>query len=121
MGKSTGNIDPKYLKHKLAEHEDRSRRNNLSIDSVAEENKEMQGTCEKKVQEKLNRRQRVGKGKQCWKSEPTKNSCVKINLLQRQGAYIMQYQQIERVEQIHKRSLRQSNNNLRKELWKQVK
>ena len=44
-------VHPNYVENKLAELEDRSRRNNLRIDGVPEENGETLETCEKKVLE----------------------------------------------------------------------
>ena len=44
-------IDPHEVEKKLTDLEDRSRRNNLRIDGVAEENRETWDDCERKVKE----------------------------------------------------------------------
>ena len=44
-------IDPHEVEKKLTDLEDRSRRNNLRIDGVAEENGETWDDCERKVKE----------------------------------------------------------------------
>ena len=44
-------IDPDEVEKKLTDLEDRSRRNNLRIDGVAEENGETWDDCERKVKE----------------------------------------------------------------------
>ena len=80
-------IDPDEVEKKLTNLEDRSRKNNLQIDGVAEENGETWDDCERKVKkiimDKLElendiiiERAHRAKKKQIWQEGSTSNNTV---------------------------------------------
>ena len=87
---------PNSAEAKLADLEDRSCKNNLHINGVKEEYGETLETSETKLQQILEKTLEIGqeivigcvcikdeKGdeKEYWKSEPSKSSCSKINVI----------------------------------------
>ena len=89
-------IDPDEVEKKLTDLEDSSRRNNLRIDGVAEENSETWDDYERKVKEifmdKLElendiiiERAHRTKKKQIWQEGSASNNSVQITELQRQS------------------------------------
>ena len=70
-------IDPDEVEKKLTDLEDRSRRNNLRIDEVAEENGESWDDCERKVKEIF-----IDKLERAHRAKKKANMARRINLEQ---------------------------------------
>ena len=113
-------IDPDEVEKKLTDLEDRSRRNNLRIDGVAEENGETWDDCEQKVKEIImdklelendiiiERAHRTKKSKYGNKDQPRTIVCK-----------LLSYK--DKVKVLQNRKKLKGLLRYRKELWKEVK
>ena len=125
-------IDPDEVEKKLTDLEDRSRRNNLRIDGVAEENGETWDDCERKVKEIImdklelendiiiERAHRTKKSKYGKKDQPRTIVCKLLSYKDK----VKVLQNCKKLKGSHiyiNEDFCQAIVQYRKELWKQVK
>ena len=125
-------IDPDEVQKKLTDLEDRSRRNNLLIDGVEEENGESWDDCERKVKEIfmkklelendiiIERAHRAGKSKYGKKDQPRTIVCKLLSY--KDKVKVLQYCKKLKGSHIYiNEDFCQATLQYRKELWKEVK
>ena len=125
-------IDPDEVQKKLTDLEDRSRRNNLRIDGVEEENGESWDDCERKVKEIfmnklelendiiIERAHRAGKSKYGKKDQPRTIVCKLLSYKDK----VKVLQNCKKLKGSHiyiKEDFCQATLQYRRELWKEVK
>ena len=125
-------IDPDEVEKKLTDLEDRSRRNNLRIDGVAEENGETWDDCERKVKEIImdklelendiiiERAHRTKKSKYGKKDQPRTIVCKLLSYKDK----VKVLQNCKKLKGSHiyiNEDFCQATLQYRKELWKEVK